>query len=217
MDIQPRFYARALPAELDVDEDEGTAEGILVPYNTPTPIVERQGDKLVRYVEEFVSGAFDRAIRAPGRIALTYGHSLAFGDRLGAFTHIEDRPQGLWGRLKWDSSKAAAARDAVLSTHQGLSVGFLSIVPKAFTERDGSHVVRRSAILDHVAAVPEGAYADARLTAVRNLSDVELEDTAADRAAAAELAERERVLAEALALVEAGSRWDTYRNGGARA
>jgi len=46
---------------------------------------------------------------------------------------------------------------------------------------------------------------------VRNLSDVELEDTAADRAAAAELAERERVLAEALALVEAGHRWDTYR------
>jgi len=92
-----------------------------------------------------------------------------------------------------------------------MSVGFLSLVPKPFSERDGSHVIRRSAILDHVAAVPMGAYADARLTVVRNLNDVEDELTDADRAAAAELAERERVLSEALALVEAGRRWDAYR------
>src|SRR3954468_920494 len=179
-----RFYVRALPAELDVDEDAGTAEGILVPYGVPTPIAERRGDDLVRYVEEFVPGAFDRALRAPWRIPFTYGHSHLFGDRLGAFTHLEDRDAGLWGRLKWDSSKADAARDAVTSSHQGVSIGFLSMVPKAFSERDGSHVVRRSAILDHVAAVPEGAYADARLMVVRNLSEDELDETDADRAAA---------------------------------
>jgi len=207
----PKFYARALPADLEVDEDAGTAEGILVPYNTPTPIVERRGDALVRYVEEFAPKSFDRAARAPGRIPFTYGHSHLFGDRLGSFTHIEDRAAGLWGRLKWDASKADAARDAVTSTHQAISIGFLSVVPKAFSERDGSHVIRRSAILDHVAAVPEGAYPDARLLVVRNLSDADLEDTDADREAAAELAERERVLAEALALVEAGRRWDPYR------
>jgi hypothetical protein len=206
-----RFYARAIPADLSVDEDEGTAEGILVPYNTPTPITERRGDELVRYIEEFAPRSFDRAVRAPGRIAFTYGHSNAFGDRLGAFTHMEDRKEGLWGRLKWDASKANAARDAVLSTHQGISVGFLSLVPKPFSERDGSHVIRRSAILDHVAAVPEGAYADARLLVVRNLTDLELEPTDVDREVAAELAERERVLAEALALVEAGRRWESYR------
>lgn len=211
MNDDARFYVRALPAELDVDEDAGTAEGILVPYGVPTPIVERRGDELVRYTEEFARGAFDRAVRAPGRVTFTYGHSSAFGDRLGTFTHIEDRAAGAWGRIKFDPSKVDAARDAVLSSHQAMSVGFLSVVPKAFSERDGSHVVRRSAILDHVAAVPMGAYADARLTVVRNLNDVEDELTEADRAAAAELAEREAVLAEALALVEAGKRWDPFR------
>lgn len=210
MTDQP-FYARTLPAELDVDEDAGTAEGILVPFGSPTPIIERRGDELVRYVEEFARGAFDRAVRAPGRVPFTYGHSNAFGDRLGTFTHIEDRAAGLWGRIRFDPSKLDAARDAVLSSHQAMSIGFLSVVPKAFSERDGSHVIRRSAVLQHVAAVPEGAYADARLLVVRNLADAELDETDADRAAAAELAERERVLAEALALVEAGKRWEAYR------
>jgi len=210
---QPKWYARALPADLDIDAEEGTAEGILVPYNTPTPITERRGDAIVRYIEEFARHSFDRALRAPGRIPLTYGHSSAFGDRLGVFTHLEDREAGLWGRIKFDPSKALAARDAVTSSHQGLSVGFLSVVPKPFSERDGSHVIRRSAVLDHVAAVTEGAYAGASLLVVRNLTEDELEDTDADRAAAAELAEREAVLAEALALVEAGHRWDPFRPG----
>lgn len=211
MNDDRRFYVRALPAELDVDDEAGTAEGILVPYGVPTPITERRGDELVRYVEEFTRGAFDRAARAPGRVPFTYGHSSAFGDRLGAFTQIEDREAGLWGRLRFDPSKRDAARDAVLSSHQAMSIGFLSLVPKAFSERDGSHVIRRSAILDHVAAVPAGAYAEARLTVVRNLAEADLDETDADRAAAAELAERERVLSEALALVEAGRRWDVYR------
>jgi phage head maturation protease len=210
MEDQP-FYARSIPVDLEVDADEGTAEGILVPWATPTPIVERRGDALVRYTEEFARRSFDRAARAPGRIPFTYGHSSAFGDRLGSFTHIEDRAEGLWGRIKFDGSKVDAARDAVTSSHQAISVGFLSVVPKAFSERDGSHVIRRSAILDHVAAVPAGAYADARLTVVRNLTAEDLAETDADIAAAAELAERQAVLDEALALVEAGKRWDPYR------
>jgi HK97 family phage prohead protease len=207
----PRFYARALPADLDIDDQAGTAEGLLVPWNTPTPITERRGDALVRYIEEFARGSFDRALRAPGRVPFTYGHSSAFGDRLGVFTNLEDRAEGLWGRLKFDTSKVDGARDAVTSSHQAISIGFLSVVPKAFSERDGSHVVRRSAILDHAAAVPAGAYDDARLLVVRNLTDVDLDETDADRAAAAEVAERERVLADALALVEAGRRWDAFR------
>lgn len=207
----PKFYARALPADLEIDQDAGTAEGLLVPWNTPTPIVERRGDALVRYVEEFARRSFDRALRAPGRIPFTYGHSSAFGDRLGVFTHLEDRDAGLWGRIKFDPSKIDGARDAVTSSHQSISIGFLSVVPKPFSERDGSHVIRRSAILDHAAAVPVGAYDDARLLVVRNLADADLDETDADRAVAAEVAERDRVLAEALALVEAGKRWDPYR------
>lgn len=203
----PLYYARALPADLEIDEDAGTAEGLLVPWNEPTPIVERRGEGLVHYQELFRSGSCDRALRAPGRLTLTYGHSDAFTDRLGVATHLEDRKEGLWGRFAFDQSKRDAARDAVTSSHQALSVTFMSVVPKAFTERDGSLVERRSVILQSVAAVPEGAYSGARLLAVRNLAGELDQETAADIAAREEVQRRAAILAEAEALAAAGERW----------
>jgi hypothetical protein len=206
----PLYYARTIPVDLQIDDDAGTAEGILVPWDVETAIVERRGDGLVHYVEAFRRGSCDRACRAPGRLPITYGHSDAFGDRLGVATHLEDREDGLWGRFRFDDSKRDAARDAVSSSHRALSIAFASIVPKAFTEREGSLVERRSVILQHVAAVPEGAYSDARLLVVRNLSDEFGEPTAADLAARAELDERARVLAEVDQLRAAGERWAAF-------
>jgi phage head maturation protease len=205
------FYARALPAELEIDDSAGTAEGILVPWDQPTPIVERRGDGLVRYEELFRAGSCDRALRAPGRLTLTYGHSDAFTDRLGVATTLEDRKEGLWGRFAFDRSKMDAARDAVTSSHQALSVTFLSVVPKAFTEREGSLVERRSVILQSVAAVPEGAYSGARLLAVRNLADELDQETAADIAAREEAHHRAAILAEVEQLAAAGQRWAGLR------
>lgn len=211
----PLYYARSLPADLAVDDDAGTAEGILVPWDQETPIVERRGDGIVRYREVFRPGSCDRAVRGgPGRLTLTYGHSDAFGDRLGVATHIENRAEGLWARFRADASKREAVRDALTSSHQGLSVAFFSLIPKAFSERDGSLVERRSVALQHVAAVPEGAYADARLLVVRNIA-ADLTDaddvTDADVEHARQAAAAEVTLAEALALVQAGTRWDAWR------
>jgi HK97 family phage prohead protease len=204
---QPSFYVRALPDDLEIDDTAGTAEGIFVPWDTPTPIVEAREGGLVRYSELFRRGAFDRALRAPGRVPFTYGHSDSFADRLGVTTELEERDEGLWGRLRLDRSKMDAARDAITSSHRALSIAFYSVVPKAFTERDGSTVERRSVILQAIAAVPAGAYEDARILAVRNLSD-ELEDeTAAEVAAREAIAQREAILAEADALIAAGERW----------
>jgi HK97 family phage prohead protease len=200
-------YARNLPADLDVDEDEGTCEGILVPWDSPTPIVERRGDALVHYDEVFRRGACDRALKAPGRLALTYGHSDLFPDRLGVATHLEDRNEGLWGRFRFDRSKREQARDAVTSSHSGLSIDFGSIVPKPLTERDGSLVERRSVLLFAVAAVTNPAYATAGLTIVRSLDDVDLEDTAADVAARDELAAHAELLRSVHEAIDAGQRW----------
>ena len=208
----PLYYARALPADLDIDEDAGTAEGLLVPWNEPTPIVERRGEGLVRYEELFRTGSCDRAIKAPGRLTLTYNHSDAFTDRLGVATVLEDRKEGLWGKFAFDRSKVEAARDAVTSSHQALSITFVSVVPKAFTEREGSVVERRSVILQSVAAVPEGAYSGARMLAVRNLAAELAEETAADIAAREEAQHRAAVLAEAEQLMAAGERWAAFRN-----
>jgi len=206
------FYVRTLPADLAIDEDAGTAEGILVPWDQETPIVERRGDALIRYLEVFRRGSCDRAIRAPGRLPITYGHSDSFADRLGVAQLLEDRDEGLWGRFRFDPSKADAARDAVTSSHRALSIAFLSVVPKAFTERDGTLVERRSAILQHVAAVPEGAYQGAQLTVVRNLAEDALEDTAADLAVREEAERRAAILAEAEELIAAGARWADLRH-----
>lgn len=203
----PQFYVRALPDDLAIDDDAGTAEGLFVPWDTPTSIIERRGDGLVKYDEMFRRGAFDRALRAPGRVPFTYGHSDAFGDRLGVTVRLEDRDDGLWGLLRFDPSKRDAARDAVTSSHRALSIEFSSVVPKPFTERDGSTVERRSVILHAIAAVPVGAYADARLLAVRNIADELDAETAADVAAREEIARRDAILAEADALIAAGERW----------
>jgi HK97 family phage prohead protease len=200
-------YMRALPADLDIDEDAGTCEGILVPWDTPTAITERRGDGLISYEELFRRGAFDRAIRAPGRIPLTYGHSDTFPDRLGVATLLEDRAEGLWGRFRFDPSKVDQARDAVTSSHQGLSIHFASVVPKALSEREGSLVERRSAVLFGVAAVPNPAYATAGLTVVRSLEGVDLEDTAADIAVKAEQEARAELLRSVHEAIDAGQRW----------
>jgi hypothetical protein len=205
------FYARALPADLEIDDSAGTAEGLLVPWDVPTDIVEARGEGLVRYQELFRSGSCDRALRAPGRLTLTYGHSDAFGDRLGVATRLEDRKEGLWGCFAFDRSKLEAARDAVTSSHRALSVTFVSVVPKAWTERDGSLVERRSVILQSVAAVPQGAYSDARLLAVRNLADELEAATDADKAAEAEAQHRADILAEVAELIAAGEKWASLR------
>ena len=52
-----QFYVRTIQVDLEVDDDAGTAEGILVPWDEVTPIVERRGDALIHYDEVFRTGA----------------------------------------------------------------------------------------------------------------------------------------------------------------
>jgi len=215
MSTEPRaFYVREL-AHVDVDAEHGTAEALLVPYDRPTPIIEMQPQRgRVSYVEVFRKGAFERAMRAgAGRIPLVYNHSESFGDRMGVLTRFWEEDDGLHGALRFDRSKLEAVQDAVTTSHNGISIAFISVVPKAFSERDGSTVERRSVILEHVAAVNTPAYADARVLAVRNLAD-ELEDV---EPTAADISERERqaqidaLLREAHDLISAGNRWASFR------
>src|SRR4029077_2199969 len=78
-----------------------------------------------------------------------------------------------------DESTAAKARDALTTSHSGLSISFLSLLPKAFTERAGSLVTRAAAHLQHVAAVATPAYAGAGVTSIRE-GDPDEEPSAAE-------------------------------------
>lgn len=172
---------RAFPTlSLREADTEGVMTGLVVPYGVPTPITEPRGNGVVRYREQFVPGAFERAIRAPRRVPLNYGHSDHFGDRLGYAIAFRDTPAGLEGDFKIDPSRYAQALDALTTSHLGLSAGFYSVRPAAFTEREGQLVTRTSTVLLHVAAVTQPAYELAKVGSFR-AGDLDLGDpTTAD-------------------------------------
>jgi HK97 family phage prohead protease len=179
------------------DDGQHYAEGLAVPYGSPTDIIEIRGGVPIGYREQFAPGAFDRAVRAPNRITLVYGHSDGFSDRLGHLVELSDTAAGLRMRARLDPSRAEQAFDALTSSHSALSIGFASIVPKAGTEEPGSLVTRRAVHLAHIAAVVAGAYDSARLTSVR-ADETPPEPTPAELAAA----EQERAARELAAWVD---------------
>lgn len=202
------IHYRALDLQLrEADDDRGIVEGLVVPYGTEAPITEIRQSGPVSYREVFRPGAFARAARAPSRVTLVYGHSDSRPDRLGFGLEFADTAEGLHGRFRLDPSTAEHARDILLSgSHSGLSVGFVSLVPKAYTERAGAVVERRSVHLIHVAAVPEGAYNTATITAVRSSSLPSGEPTAAEL----EAEQRAREDAELLGFfAQARDRWSS--------
>lgn len=197
---------------LDYDADTHIAEGIIVPWNTPAPIVERVAGRLVRYREQWVPGAFARAERAPSRVPLVYNHSDSFADRLGYAIAFETRDEGQWARFKLDPSRAEQAIDALTTSHESMSIAFVSVVPVAGTELDGALVTRKSALLRHVAAVVSPAYVDARFDAVRSTDDDD-EPTENEKAAQADRDALDELIRQADVLVDAGKRWEAFRGG----
>lgn len=197
---QPELHFREFASELQVrraDDGQHYAEGLAVPYGSPTDIIEVRGGVPIHYREQFTRGAFDRAMRAPNRITLVYGHSDGFADRLGHLVELDDSAAGLRMRARLDPSRAEQAMDALTSSHSALSIGFASIVPKMGTEQPGTLVTRRAVHLAHIAAVVAGAYDGARLTQVR-ADDTPPEPTPAEVAAA----DLERQRAELAAWVD---------------
>jgi HK97 family phage prohead protease len=207
------MHYRAWPVELELREEDNdglTVTGLVVPYGVTTEIEELRDTGVISYRESFAPGSFARALRAPNRVTLTYNHDTSMGHRMGYGRAFQETEAGLVGTFRLDQSSAPKARDILESTHAAFSVGFYSVIPRAGTERPGGTVVRRSAILDHVAAVVNGAYRGAGVASIRN--DVDLgEPTPADL----EAEEQTRSAADLLAWIEEAAaqqaRWDSLR------
>ena len=183
-----------VPADMMQFREEGPRmyiEGLVVPWMKPTPIIEMRPKGPIQYREQFAPSAFDRAKRAPARVALQYGHSDSLSERLGSGHAFSDSAEGLIGEFLLDRTMADRARDVVESSHAGMSVRFLSLYPQPWTEREGELVTRVSVHMAHVALVPAGAYPDARVLAMSARGDTDDEPTEA------ELAEQEREAHEA--------------------
>ena len=208
------LYHRDFPAELHVRKcDDGFhyAEGLAVPYGVPADIIEIRGGEPIEYREQFSKGAFARALRAPMRVTFAYGHSSGFGDRLGHVVDLADTAAGLVMRAKLDPSRADQAMEALSSSHSSLSIGFASIVPRHGTEEPNSLIVRKSVHLDHIAAVPAGAYQTAQLTSVRSDPVPKGSDPTEAEIAAQEDAQKRRELLEWVEQVVAEDPWAHLR------
>lgn len=207
---RPVHY-RAFAADLEIreDADEGmTVTGIVVPYNREAPISEPRADGVISYRELFIPGAFERAIRVPHRVSLTYDHDRSLQNRMGFARSFADSAEGLVGEFRLDASSAAKARDVLTSSHAAFSIGFMTVNPRAGTERPGALVRRLSVVLDHVAAVSQPAYAGAGVASIRAADDIEGEPTAADIAAEAQARADRELLADIEALAAKQAQWD---------
>ena len=209
MTIDPRIQTRSFRTDLEAT-DERTVTGLVVPYDSIAEIVELRPDGMIAYRERFIRGAFERATRPgnAGRVALIYSHDETLPNRLGYGTEFREADDGLYGTFRLDESTAAKARDVLTTSHTGLSVSFLSLLPAAFTEKAGSLVTRAAAHLQHVAAVATPAYAGAGVTSIRE-GDNE-PPSAAELAAQAALEEQRRQLEWVDELVSADP-WADYR------
>ncbi len=152
----------------EVDGDGRTLHALVVPYNTPTTVNDGQGP----YKEQFVMGAFERAVNVPNRVWLNFEHHPGLSNVVGNGIHFEERTDGLYGDLQIDegSDGDKALRYVNKRVLTGMSVEF-----KPMSKDDPVHgvVTRRSVHLDAVALCRVGAYADAQVLAVRTESVTE--------------------------------------------
>ena len=203
--LQTRSFATDLEAT-----DERTVTGLVVPYDAVAEIVEMRPDGPIAYRERFVRGAFERATRPgnAGRVALVYSHDETLPNRLGYGTEFRETDEGLFGTFRLDESTAAKARDVLTTSHSGLSVSFLSLLPKALTERPGALVTRAAAHLQHVAAVSSPAYAGAVITSIREGDN---DPPSAAELAAQQAAEEQRRQLQWVDEVVSADPWAAFR------
>jgi HK97 family phage prohead protease len=154
---------------VDVDYPERIIELVVIPYDTET-VVGHQG----RAIRESVArGAFDGIERRANRVKAWLGHPKLdpHAEVVGRSVAFQpDRPEGLVARLRI-TRRSPIGDDILRDAEDGIldaSAGF-AIPPdgEQWTDQRTARRVQK-AILDHVALVPDPAYPDARVLAVRS-------------------------------------------------
>lgn len=136
----------------DVDEAKGEIYMRAIPYGV-------EQDIGADILETFQPGAFARSAKEPARMSLWSGHG---GPLVGRGLEAEDKPDGLWLRMKL--GRTQAARDAVLDLVDGIasdpSIEFRPMRDFMRIEQRGMgyRVDHRRAHALGVALVPDGAF-----------------------------------------------------------
>ena len=153
-----------------VEGDGRTIEARIVPYNTPTQVVDSpaNGGTGVPYLERWLPGVFDKQAKALDKIKvlLNFEHGRGIGNVVGHAVALREDPDALYGTFRVhpgpDGDKALhMVNEGVLT---GLSVEAL---PRRSNRTSDGIVERVKATLENVALVRRGAYEDALVLAVR--------------------------------------------------
>lgn len=208
---RPTVHHRVMP---DPVIGKSTVEGLIVPWDSPTWVVDDlpDGGRDI-YQEGFRRTAMDRQLfKAPnqtksnaGRIMFRHMHSRGDGfGPLGIGRNFEVRDDGLWGEFHIIEDQRSTLAQLVAHGISGLSLEFHERLGGSETDDDGI-VWRTDVDFRAVALEWAGAYPEAQVLAMRaELDNVDRERAEAERVAEAEReAERERVEAEAAAAVAA--------------
>ncbi len=156
-----------------VENDGRTIEARIVPYNTPTQVVDspQNGGTGIPYVERWVPGAFEKQAKAADKVLLNFEHEKGLRGVVGHGVALREAPDALYGEFRVhpgpDGDKALhMVNEGILS---GLSIEALPV--KTTRSKEG-FVDRIKARLDNVALVRRGAYAEAQVLAVREAVEI---------------------------------------------
>ena len=164
MTDSPDIHRREVAVSI-AEGDGRTLEARLVPYNETATVADPPDFK--PYEERFAPGAFNAQTRAAHRIRafLNFRHGQDIGNQVGYAQEIEDRADGLYGKMRVLDTPAG---DTALALINAGMLDKLSIEFAALRSRIVGGVSERvDARLLGVALTPEGAYTGAQVLAVR--------------------------------------------------
>lgn len=173
---------RAFATDVGYDANKRTLTGRFVPYGETARVADPlpDGSGLDVYDEGFRFGAFARQAQTvePGnlaRIGLVHSHDGGLGF-LGPVKRLAEEEDGLYGDVSVLRSKVDDVEDLLADGVDGLSIEFLERRGGTDVDRTGVRW-RTSAHLIRIALEAKGAYAGARVMALRSLpEDLVLED-----------------------------------------
>src|SRR4051794_25017143 len=163
---------RGYEADLTIRGDGRTVYGYAVPYNVDAIVNDGFGE----YAERFVMSAFRNVVRQSHRCKFRAAHDEDIMSWVGFATLLREEQRGLFGEWRVDDTERGRQvvykiRDGQLP---GLSVGYWPSTKQShntlsLTENGTMQRITRSMVkqLDHVAAVPNPAFASIAPLAVR--------------------------------------------------
>lgn len=163
------------PDEFSLRDDGRTVEGRIVPYSDVTTVVDWHpvSGKVEQFREQFLPASFVSAVQLAERrgnagfISLNLEHNESIREgRIGYATTLTEKDDGAYATFRlYERDDIRQVQSMLRESHTGLSVKFADIRAPHIRGDLVSHV---QVAIEHVAATPIPAYANAGILALRD-------------------------------------------------